>query len=593
MEAADTLLLAVHLNILSEYYLENKQFAEAFSNAKQSVDILANNDEKVTLAFSKLQLSRVYYEIGEITEAIQCAKESVFMLDSVGNYEGKIVAQYILSCYYWKCHDSEKAEKCLSEVLDFIKNLICDDIVEMTTEQKQRMWDKYERYFLLYRNIVEDFNKNEILLSKLYDYVIFSKSLLLDAEISQKHSKLPRLKVTWKDIQQCLTEQDIAIEFIATIENNGMYDNYHALIIDNTCLNPHIITLYSESDLDKIRQTDNLRICDIVGELIWKPILDQYPQVKNIYFSADKALHLLPIEYYNIDSGRMMFDNCNVHRLSSTKELITRKENQLLNSAVLYGNLEYNNLSANIEEHNTIMRGTSERGGFEPLYNTLGEIQGIRSLLSGKGITVISYLGENGTEESFKNLSGKNINLIHLATHGMYVNSTDVATKREEANFNFLESLMSENDPVKEDVTLTHSFLVMAGGNRLIQRETINENNDGILTAKEISQIDLTSLDLVVLSACESALGDLYNSGIYGLQRGFKKAGANTILMSLDKVDDEATKILMVEFYKNLMSGKSKHQSLKEAQKYLRKVDNGKYDDPKYWASFIMLDGTN
>ena len=101
----------------------------------------------------------------------------------------------------------------------------------------------------------------------------------------------------------------------------------------------------------------------------------------------------------------------------------------------------------------------------------------------------------------------------------------------------------------------------------------------------------MRGLDLVVLSACETALGDVNSEGVCGLQRGFKKAGANTILMSLDKVDDEATKILMVEFYKNLMAGKSKHQSLKDAQHYLRQVENGKYDDPKYWASFIMLDG--
>lgn len=108
-----------------------------------------------------------------------------------------------------------------------------------------------------------------------------------------------------------------------------------------------------------------------------------------------------------------------------------------------------------------------------------------------------------------------------------------------------------------------------------------------------ISRLEFKGLNLVVLSACQSGLGDVSKEGVIGLQRGFKKAGANTILMSLDKVDDEATKILMVEFYRNLMSGKTKHQSLKDAQKHLRQVENGKYDKPKYWTSIIMLDGLN
>ena len=239
-------------------------------------------------------------------------------------------------------------------------------------------------------------------------------------------------------------------------------------------------------------------------------------------------------------------------------------------------------------------RSIEERGGFDPLFNTAIEIQEIKELLTGNNISTTLFSGESGTEESFRNLSGKKHSIIHLATHGMYVNPDGVDTKRSEDNFDFLESLANVNDPVKEDVSLTHSFLVMAGGNRVISRVTASDkNNDGILTSKAISQLDLRGLDLVVLSACESALGDISNGGVYGLQRGFKKAGANTILMSLDKVDDEATKILMVQFYKNLMEGKTKHQSLKDAQKYLRQINNGKYDKPEYWASFIMLDGLN
>ena len=204
------------------------------------------------------------------------------------------------------------------------------------------------------------------------------------------------------------------------------------------------------------------------------------------------------------------------------------------------------------------------------------------------------YSGEEGTEGSFKGLSGKGVNMLHLSTHGMYVEPENIKQKKQELNYDFLELITNDDDPVKEDIVLTHSFLVMSGGNSLSRREAIVSGmNDGILTAFEISQLDLSSVDIVALSACETGLGDIENGGVFGLQRGFKKAGVKTILMSLDKVDDEATKILMVEFYRNLMSGKSKHQSLKDAQAYLRQVDNGKYDKPEYWTSFILLDGLN
>ena len=110
--------------------------------------------------------------------------------------------------------------------------------------------------------------------------------------------------------------------------------------------------------------------------------------------------------------------------------------------------------------------------------------------------------------------------------------------------------------------------------------------HDGI-----VSGIDFSGLDLVVLSACQTGLGEVTGEGVFGLQRGFKKAGANSILMSLWEVNDEATQILMTQFYKNLVSGQSKRQSLQSAQKYLREYNNGYFNEPKYWAAFILLDG--
>ena len=594
----DTQWYAIHLLTLSEFYLGNSQLQEAIACSEQSIQLLSN-DLRISLALPKLQLAIIYFQAGDTIKAIRYVEESISVSSSHGDNNSKIVAQSILSFFYWKNQQLNKAESCLSEELDYLRNYISNELIGMTTEQKQRLWDKYEHDFLLYRSIIEKSDRNAIFLSKLYDYLLFSKSLLLDTEIQQDANSISRLNVKWNDIQQHLSNDAIAIEFISTMEDNREYCTYHALIIDKNSSSPKMITLYNESKLEEIKKTETRDVRDIVGELIWKPILAQYASVKNIYFSPDGILHMLPIEYYSLDGTNSMAEYYNMYRLSSTKELIREISKCQPNSAVLYGGLDYNQFIENASESDaseipSVWRGIAERGGFEPLYNTVLEAQEIKELLIGKNITAILYSGETGTEESFRNLSGRSHSIIHLSTHGMYINPKSVDTKKEENNFDFLESLTSINDPVKEDIALTHSFLVMAGGNRVISRFPVSDKDkDGILTSKEISQLDLRGLDLVVLSACESGLGDIDNGGVYGLQRGFKKAGANTIVMSLSIVDDEATKILMVEFYRNLMNGKTKRQSLQEAQHYLRKIDNGKYDDPKYWASFIMLDGLN
>ena len=104
--------------------------------------------------------------------------------------------------------------------------------------------------------------------------------------------------------------------------------------------------------------------------------------------------------------------------------------------------------------------------------------------------------------------------------------------------------------------------------------------------------MDLSNTDLVVLSACETAKGKVDDiDGVLGLQRGFKKAGVKTIVMSLWKVDDYATSLFMVQFFKKYFESKSKLKAMSEAVHFLRTTDNGMWDAPKYWAAFILLDG--
>jgi CHAT domain-containing protein len=132
----------------------------------------------------------------------------------------------------------------------------------------------------------------------------------------------------------------------------------------------------------------------------------------------------------------------------------------------------------------------------------------------------------------------------------------------------------------------------MSGANHKVFNRTIPQGiDDGILTALEISILNFRGLDLITLSACETGLGKIDLDGVFGLQRGLKMADANSILMSLWKVDDEATCALMIDFYSHWLSGESKHEALRRAVDKLRA--NPKWASPKYWAAFILLDGIN
>ena len=578
-----------HLMGLSQYYFANGQYNESVDVGMESIKIA--RECNINPSPDLLLIAMAYIQMQDITMAINYANEALKNSVVYKYEEGKIQSQVTLAMLYYKSDNYIEAEKHLSSALDYLKNTL--DMSGMTNAQRQRLWDKWEHCFYQYRKIVVKLEKKDLYLSKLYDYLIFSKRLLLDSDIYSEESKWNQ-NVSWKEIQAKLSNQDIAIEFFYT----GAEDScclYHALVIDSKCDYPRMITLFHESDIVKRSEKTGRSFRNIAFDLIWLPILEDYKDVKNIFFSLDGLLHAFAIEYHNVYGYGDLLNKYNLYRLTSTKELIRPHNENAGKNAALFGGLEYNQWNSNSEASNSDskLRGIAERGGFEPLFNTITEVNEVKKMLHRNNYNVTVYTGEDGTEDSFRKLSKKPLNIIHLSTHGMYVKDEEVIERKDINNFIFLEQLGNKNNPVKEDAVLTHSFLVLSGGNNYAICKEVNTDEDGILTAKEISQMDLRGVDLVVLSACDSGMGDLETGGVYGLQRGFKKAGANTILMSLNKVDDEATRLLMVEFYRNLMNGKSKYQSLKDAQQYLRQVDKGKYDKPEYWASFIMLDGLN
>lgn len=438
------------------------------------------------------------------------------------------------------------------------------------------------------KKIIADYERNIVLEDLEKEYAECENKLINNSRAYRDYTT--NFVTNWIQVQENLGERDIAVEFVRFSVKERIV--YAALLLKREYNSPKLIPLFLEEEYqDSLNQEEKYN-------LIWKPIEEELYNISNIYFSPDGLLYSVGIEYLINNNGQCLHEKYNVYRLSSTKELINNKQGAKYGSAVLFGGIEYE-LGNEKEDYRqdkinnwNYVSNIHQRSTFDKIENTLSEVQDISTILNYHNIVTKAYTSTNGSEENFKNLSKMKVDIIHIATHGMYVNKEDAMNIKEKWNYRFIVN--GKSNRMSEESALTRSFLVMAGGNKLAMHLPYIENdNDGILTALEISELNFKDLEMVVLSACQTGLGDINNEGVIGLLRGFKKAGAHTILMSLDKVDDESTKILMVEFYRNLMGGKTKLESLRNAQKYLRSVENGKYDAPKYWASFIMLDGLN
>jgi len=340
--------------------------------------------------------------------------------------------------------------------------------------------------------------------------------------------------------------------------------------------------------------------------------------INTIYYSPTGILH--QVSFAAIPAGdTQLKDKYHLQLVSGTREIARLKKviagDLPQGSAVIYGGLWYDvNKDRMITEANLPPSSYEGAGGKSELLglvnkSSLGEGRGgvpfrfvregapwsflpgtkkeaeqISKCLEGRQYQYQMFQTSSGNEESFKQLSGTNTGIIHIATHGFFLDNIDYEYDRDigMATRDGLGNAHEIENP------MLRSGLLLSGSNRAWTGEDVIEGiEDGILTAEEISHLNMSKTQLVVLSACKTGLGEATTyEGVFGLQRAFKLAGVESIIMSLWSVPDNATAELMIEFYQSWLSGKTKQAAFREAQQKVRE----KYKEPYFWAGFVMMD---
>ncbi len=224
---------------------------------------------------------------------------------------------------------------------------------------------------------------------------------------------------------------------------------------------------------------------------------------------------------------------------------------------------------------------TSERGGIAPLPGTAVEISKLTALLTPKGYKITSFLKDKATETNLKQAHKPRV--LHVATHGYFLSDVD-ASGSDKLVFGVQPDKALVNPMLRSGILLTGADWTVQNLKRP-EGET-GETDNGILTAFEALNLDLQGTELVVLSACETGLGDVQaGEGVYGLQRAFQLAGARALVISLWRVDDAATQQLMTKFYTYWLGGKPLKDAFQQAQLDLRAT----YPQPYFWGAFQLI----
>ncbi len=398
---------------------------------------------------------------------------------------------------------------------------------------------------------------------------------------------------SYRDVSEALADWECAVEIVKLPSLDFSDDFYKALILRHGEA-PVALGLASASEVNAAVASGNLYGSDRLWSLVWKPLEGALKAGERVYLAPDGALCSVNFgALQDADGGRLM-DRFDIRQCVSTKSALRPERAPGSGPVVLFGGIEYGGADCGGSSDDGGGFGFGfEDAGWKYLEGSAKEVEAIDSMAAARGLKARLFTGREASESRFKSLSGGDAGILHIATHGFWY------SKSLSSDYTFFDRMPLDDDP------LDRCGLIMAGGGAgSFADDGLADSvsgsgsfagggrpgsaDDGVLLGSEIAGMDLSSVDLVVLSACNSGLGDISYEGVAGLQRAFRQAGAGSVIMTFSSVSDEATALLMRYFYDALFAGSDVRAAFNCAISRMRR--DSRFSAPDYWAPFVLID---
>lgn len=450
------------------------------------------------------------------------------------------------------------------------------------------------------------------------------KALVARSASFAEQKKLDR--ATWQQVRDALKPGEAAIEFARFDSyDKGWTDAayYVALVVTRqTKDQPEYIVLGDDKQIEggaisSFQQAVQTRGLAAEEEsklpgadayaLIWKPLEKILAGKTRVYISPDGVLNQLPLGIIPAPDGKLQMEKYDLRLVSSTRDILRAAPAPGATTALLVGDPVFDlseeqqlaaaqklavprqkappaeaALSPDTFSVNEVSRDQGNNAALPRLPGTGTEVKAIAELMQQHGWKTSVFTGDLALKSVVEHASSPRV--LHLATHGFFLSDQQAKNLRDGK---------SENRPSALEDPMLRSGLYFAGANRtLAGKSSAQDLDNGVLTAMEVSSLNLRGTELVVLSACNTGQGEVKNGeGVFGLRRALQEAGAQEVLMSLWSVPDQETLELMDSFYAKWLSGIEAHEALKEAQLEMREkvktAHEGK-DLPYYWGAFVL-----